>query len=466
MWLYLYAPHLYLETWNREEYDIQPIALIDSSSRYVLDINPTAMSAGIKPYMNITTASALSPQCKMVSFNNDAMLSANHQLASKLLDYASWVSLDNKGFYLEIGSMKKLFGNPLSISNNIKQALPNITFFSSSAPNAKTAKLLASSRLEQHLTDKTASLFLKCLSLDRLNFEESTELALKRLGIKTFNQLLSLKFEDIAYRIDDKLALELYQIMGKKDYYPNPFKPKPIFYKQYSLQTEAEHSQQLRFPLKHLISDFCNFLQEHDLSSQHLTIQGIDRHQNIFPFSLNQAVHTQSSKHWLDACRYALENYQPESAIISLTVFSNQFIKKEADSLELFENTNQQFKESNGLLNSLKNKLGENSYYFLNTLHNPLPEGQTLKSKTRSPSNTPLNHKYLLSDEIPWILTTPIRINRQKYVLLQGPHRLQGSWWTQSFEIRDYYTAQHTNGAHHWIYQNPLSQWYLHGYFS
>ena len=54
-----------------------------------------------------------------------------------------------------------------------------------------------------------------------------------------------------------------------------------------------------------------------------------------------------------------------------------------------------------------------------------------------------------------------------KLSLLQGPERIDFGWWDHEEIRRDYYIANHQNGAIYWVYyQAANNQWYLHGIFS
>jgi len=460
MWLYVYMPHLYLQSLPMA--NEQPMALIHPRHNHILDMNTAAKQSGIKHDMSLSTASLLNPQCQWISLHTETQKTFHENAALTAGKLASWVSLDEEdGLYLEIASMKKLMGDGKTIAQNLRIHLPHLTLFIASAPNAKAAKLLARSEIEQHLSDRTLLLFMKGLRCDRLSFPPSLELALKKLGIRTLGELFKFSAQDVAYRIDRELAKELQEITGERTFLPTPFKPSPRFYYDIPLQHEAEHQSQLRFPIKNILKHFSQFLQESNLTSQQLQVDCFDREHGFYSLPLRLARHTHMFEPWFDHALKKLERFHPTTPIIRLVSHTHELQPHKGETPSLLAESTSNI-NIDPLLNTLSTRLGADHLGFLSTHPHHLPEQQTLF--TLAPErHTPLQP---LALPVSVLVHPPKPVRLEHYHLLQGPHRIHSQWWEGEPVVRDYYVAQHQQEALHWIFTTHQQKWYLHGYLS
>ena len=493
MWLYLYCPHLFLQSWYLKHYQAEPIVLVDQMHHCVTDASPQALSAGIVLGMKLSSVQALSPSCQIVSLNKhnlqQAMDAAMATLAKKLMGFSSWVSPDGQdGVYLEIASMEKLLGKPEVLTQKVQKALLPLTdMHFASAPYAKTARLLARSHMNGHLEQHNFKEYLNNLRLSRLAFAPAIEHALRKLGLKQLKQLLLLKRSDVAYRIDQDLAQELDFLLGYKKFLPTPFELPLQFYLPHDLACEAEHAQQLRFPLKHVLSQFCQYMVQHNVVAQRVIIHCLDREQQAYPIHIELARGSSQLEPWLDMLKYTLEQFKPPKAIMRLVIGCKVFETPSPQSDDFFQSPSQQ-KTVDGLLNKLRSRLGKESYGFLHSEPHGLPELQTSTSqtqhvpKTAPAANTHNVHHSFVTQPRPsaplqpvWLLPQAKNIAMNQYEILHGPERKQGFWWQGFYGHRDYYIArylgwannsnQNKQGALHWLFRDNNNQWWLHGYF-
>ena len=495
MWLYLYCPHLFLQSWYLKNYQAEPIVLVDHRHHCVTDASSHALKAGIQLGMKLTSVQALSPSCQIVSLSEhnlqQAMSAAMATLSKKLMGFSSWVSPDGQdGVYLEIATMEKLLGKGEVLTQKIQQALLPVTdMHFASAPYAKTARLLARSHMNIYLEQNNFKEYLQGLPLRHLAFSPAIEHALRKLGLKRLNELLQLKRSDVAYRIDPDLALELDFLLGHKRFLPTPFEPPLQFYLPHDLACEAEHAQQLRFPLKHVLSQFCQYMVQHNVVAQRVAIHCLDREQQAYPIAIELARGSSQLEPWLDMLKYTLEQFKPPQAIMRLVISCQVFEAQSPQSDDFFQSPSQQ-KKVDGLLNKLRSRLGKESYAFLHTTPQGLPELQTgmsqLQALPKAPSTTSIHrsHQTLLIQPLPnaplqpvWLLPQAKGITMNQYEVLHGPERKQGFWWQGFYGYRDYYIARYVGwanrvnshrdkqGALHWLFRDHNNQWWLHGYF-
>lgn len=470
MWLYCYFPQLYLETWYSHVPSSHALALYSDRHKSILDCNSAAHTAGVQAGMNLHTTLCLAPTIHLVRFQEDLAKQAIEQLRLQAQAFSSWFQVDGQdGLYLEVGSMQKLLGAPQYISQRLQAHLKPLTCQLSSAPYARTARLLARSGIEAHLNKENIRAFLNPISIDQLSFDLKTQLSIKKLGIKKFGQLLKLRTADIAYRINLETAQELEYIAGYRKWLPKPEKTQPFFYRCIELDYEANLAHQLLFPLSKLIREFCQFLTEHCLISHELCVRCIHRETEPSYLTLTLANPTQNSDEWLYLLRHALERFSPSAATTDLQVFSKKTILVETKNLSLIQPKNTlNIEKKNALMNRLSGRIGPQQYGLLSYKLTPLPEQQTELVNTASvyakcddahPS-TSGHHRPI------WIIDHPKPIHRQQYHLLHGPERLDQGWWQATPCRRDYYIAQHQQGAIHWLYKDAQQRWFLQGYFS
>jgi protein ImuB len=429
-------------------------------------MNPIAYEEGLREGMNIPTAASLSPGCHFITYDEIAMEDALHKLAKQGLNLASWVSIDSPfGIYMEVASMERLMGKPNQIAARLRECVPNINLIISSAPQAKAARLLAISGIERHLSVSNLKLFLAGLQLQRLHWSPKLELSFKKLGIKTLGELFKISSQDIAYRIDKEFACELNQLIGKQSFLPKPFQPKPIFFQQVELQKEAEHHQQMVFPIKRLLKAFCHFMIQRGLTSQVLMIQAIDRQNQTYPLALKLARSTQSFEQWFELAQQRLECFQPQQPILQLRIISKWFTPFEVEHGSLFKGEQQESRGLKNLINQLTSRLSQDQVSFIHAHDHHAPELQTVFNSHPYTQTPPISiHKD--TPQVTGLLPKPKPINLTLYTLIQGPHRIRSLWWQQHHVIRDYYIAQHKHGALHWLFKDVSRKWYLHGYLS
>ena len=74
-----------------------------------------------------------------------------------------------------------------------------------------------------------------------------------------------------------------------------------------------------------------------------------------------------------------------------------------------------------------------------------------------------------------WLLAEPqplaALLERQPWVLREGPERIESGWWDGRDVRRDYYVAENPNGEIVWIYRDHRygtddGEWFLHGVFA
>ena len=275
-------------------------------------------------------------------------------------------------------------------------------------------------------------------------------------------ELFKFSAQDVAYRIDAELATELQEITGDKLFLPTPFKPSPRFYYDLPLQHEAENQSQLRFPIKNILKHFSLFLQDNNLTAQQLQVDCFDREQGFYTLPLRLARHTHVFNQWFNHALKKLERFHPATPIVRLISHTTELQTQKGENQSLLADSASSNLNLDDFINTLSTRLGSNKICFLNTQPHHLPERQTQLNQTpeKLASSPPV------SLPVSGLLHPPKLVRLEHYHLLQGPHRIQTLWWEGKPIVRDYYVAQHQQGALHWIFTTHQQKWYLHGYLS
>ena len=124
------------------------------------------------------------------------------------------------------------------------------------------------------------------------------------------------------------------------------------------------------------------------------------------------------------------------------------------------------------LVDALTARLGPQACQQIHSNNQHTPEyAWQFKAVLQSAAHTALTKHHQASRPL-WLLSKPHPVKATDLQLLQGPERIQSEWWLHS-DARDYYIAQHRNGALCWVYCASVilgelqnHEFYLHGYFA
>ena len=468
-WLYIHFPHLYGETWLPDFGGDKPIALIQTQANQQLidDINPAAKARGVDIGMALNTAFCLCPQLQVITCEDYRQQRALERVALLVSQYSAWVGLDAPdGLYLEIASMKKLFGEAMWIQRCIQKLLQQkkITSSIAAAPQPKAARLLAKAKQQRCYTQQQLLQHLSDISITALDIKPKTEVRLMKLGLRNVHDLAQLPSGDLSYRIDAELALYLEQIIGHRQWLPTPFKLPERFRWVLDLEQGFESLEPLRFFLATGINQFCSFLQKRSWAAQglHLILQHRQQTPTVIDIKLASIDNrTESWQYMLNAMINRIELKVPVTGLgLSAALFETLSDQR----LHLFKSVSQDTSlKKTQLLNRLNARLGNEALHFLHITTDPRPERQTVFAKqaaTELPTLTPSFNTPLC------LLAEPQRIQQEQYCLHRGPVRLTTGWWDRASVHRDYYAASDKQLSSQWLFLDASGQWYRHGWFA
>lgn len=465
MWLYLFFPHLYLETVGVQQALAAdaPCVIFDDIQKIVKDANAAAIDAGIEAGMNLPTALCLAPELDVVVFDEVKLRPVHARLLKQANDFSSWVAFDGEqGMYLEIASMQRLLGSPEQIAERLQAQFSSLTLTMASAPYARCARLLARAEHAVHLNKATMTHYLAMLPIESLPIEDAFRFKLKRLGIQQLGKLLSLKPNDIAYRIDAELADELGYVTGRLKWFPQPVHAAKTFHQHYELMAEIENAHVLLFPISKMLKQLEQFLRDYCLKCRKLIVKCHYRDAGYATLSLMPAKPTAAADEWIFFLKNKLASFSIAEPILRLELYSKWFERVKKEELDLLGASQSSDGDSrSALVNLLHSKIGEQAYAFLQYCDSPWPERRTQCTRTLQKTG------WQRQENAPvFLLEHPLAVNRSAYVLLHGPDRIASGWWEDQACVRDYYVGRCATGQLHWLYRDQERNWFLHGYFS
>jgi protein ImuB len=492
-WFYLHFPHLYGETWCQPFHSPQPLALINEKGGYIVDVNPAAEKSGVTSQMLVNTAFCLAPAIQIDIIRPDKAQQALLRVARLAYRFSAWIGLEPPdGLYLEVATMRKLFGGLAAIREQLLALFQELhyTLKVAAAPTPKAAHLLAHSGAELCLDQANLMATLQRIDVNCLNVSARTAERLQKLGLQTVHDVLQLPSGDLAYRIDGELADYLNKVTGRQPWQPRPVQMPEHFSLQANLEQEIENLHSLLFPLSAAVKKYCQFMQNRCLVSQSLKISLRHRQHTDTPLPIQLATADNRTDTWLYMLSQCAERVKLAAPVTGFMLKAATFEAIPPSSLQLFSHlpgmqgmSNEQHPDSEEarayLLNRLTGRIGANHIHFTNLTEDPRPEHQTAYSfqpfpdknsvaKKTLPATTTTWQQPAISQPL-WLLTPPRPATIQHYRILRGPLRLDTGWWDNQPAQRDYYIGleqRQDSPALHWLFRTTDKEWFIHGIFS
>ncbi len=478
-WLYIHFPHLFGETWLPDFHGQQAIALIQANNQVQVidDLNQVAKSCGVDEGMSLNTAFCLSPQLQITTVDQHRQTRALERVALIASRYSAWVGLDYPdGLYLEIASMKRLFGEARWIQRTLQTVFQQKTYTTviAAAPTAKAARLLAKAGQQHCYRQQQLIKHLRDIAITALDIGPKTEVRLMKLGVRNVHDLLQLPSGDLSYRINAELALYLDQIVGRRPWLPTPFKLPERFRWMMDLEQEFESLEPLRFFLANGIHQFCDFLQKRSLAAQELQLTLVHRQQAPTLVDIKLASLDNRPESWQYMLNAMINRLQLVAPVTALRLSGSLFETLSDQKLHLFKSIAQDCSQKKTqLLNRLSARLGIHNLHFLQLSDDPRPERQTVFS------SQPIKHLAIqdltikdsptqsITLNMPLcLLAQAQKINKDQYCLDRGPVRLATGWWDKQIVHRDYYVASDKTLSSQWLFLDTTGHWYRHGWFA
>jgi protein ImuB len=470
LWLALRLPHLALDLLTRGQGGRKiPVALSDTIERreQIVDCNPAALAAGIKPGMPTTAALGLLGELCIVTRDLQAEQQALQRLAAWCYQYSSQVCIpgDRPGLFLEVAASRRLFGSPQRLGQRLQRELGQLGYhaMAGSAPTPEAAWLAVHENA--HLAEAgTVRRQLGFLPLRQLHLSPQQIIAMERMGFRQLRDLWRLPRKALTRRFGPALPEYLDRLLGVRADPRTLYRPPETFSSRLELPAEIHANQALLFPLKRMLEELCGVLRGADNAVQAvcITLGHEDAADSILELGLQSPA--QDSSRLLTVLRERLQRLRLPGPVRTVRLDAPRLLKFNAGQHSLFRDTPAERQQDiEQLAERLQARLGRNAVAGLTGVEDHRPE---YSWRTRALDETP--RCTTLAHRPAWLLPKPRRCAIEHYEILAGPERIESGWWDGRDCRRDYFIVRDTHGSMLWAYREykPRHGWYLHGIFA
>lgn len=472
LWLCLRFHQLPVQCLNRSETQ----AVVILARQRVLRANDYAAGLGIREGMSASTVRALLADAPVQLLERDTQAETRCLQQLCCWAYSITPSIHTHGedcLQLEVGSCLALFQGLetllAEISNGIASRGFQVEF--GLAPTPGAAWLLSFSERDQAsdyqhpLNDRLAPLPLALLS----GFTTTVD-SLRRAGLHSFGDILSLPPTALGRRCGKEFTRYLQQVLGQREDIHPDYTPPATFNDEYWFGYEVRGNEELLPAMQLLLQSLCRFLRNTQLQTAEITWQlvGIDH-------SLREVRVRSTSSHsdwqnWYQLTRIRLERLELKVGVEGLNLVCNTLAGGQLENIDLFSPRKQREPLAN-LLDRLRNRLGLQAVKKIGNRDEHLPEFavHTCTDRPAHDSSGPL-----CAQRPFWLMPSPQDLPKRRNTLywqgglelIYGPERIEDNWWRQAVS-RDYYIARGEAGQHYWVFRDRLAgRWYIHGIFA
>jgi protein ImuB len=470
LWLYLHFPALQLDSLLQER-EAHPLAVIDSQSNALVQINAQAAEQGVEIGMGLATAATLCRDLQLVPYKEAVETGKLREIARWLYDLSADIALyPPSGLLLKVSPMLKFYGGLTPYWHSIQtllEALP-YRYHYATGYTPLSARLLARAG-GRHISDDAQGLkqqYAAC-SIEQTDLPSVQLEKLNRLGITQVADLLNIPLKELSRRFTLDVVQYVGRLSGELGMSLEFHHPPENFQHYLELLYEIENIPVLQHPLKKQLILLENFLRRRDQVCTRVHQRFHQRNGQSLEVTVGSALGEYQADKWLELTQLTLEKSRLAAPVYALTLRVDQFQDKETQNADLFAGRQGKCTDYQ-LVSLLQARLGQDRVTGLARQDDFRPERASAHcpalTSTKHTSNTePLLRPNLLLPE-PQVLTEPVAI-------IHGPERITTGWWDHGAQVRDYYIAHNKAGQWCWLFRTPAAnshepQWFLHGYFS
>ncbi|MDQ2077764.1 DNA polymerase Y family protein [Marinimicrobium sp. ABcell2] len=470
LWLYLHFPALQLDSLLQEQ-EARPLAVIDSQSNALVQINAQAAEQGVEIGMGLATAATLCRDLQLVPYKEALETGKLQEIARWLYELSADIALyPPSGLLLKVSPMLKLYRGLMPYWQSIQtllEALP-YRYHYATGYTPVAARLLARAG-GRHISDDAQKLkqqYSAC-TIGQTDLSAVQIEKLNRLGITHVADLLNIPLKELSRRFTLDVVQYVGRLSGELGMSLEFHHPPEDFQHYLELLYEIENTSVLHHPLKRQLVLLEDFLRRRDQLCTRIQLRFHQRNGQPLEVTVGSAQGEYQAEKWLELAQLTLEKCQLAAPVYALTLRVNKFQHKEAQSTDLFAGRQGKCTDYQ-LVSLLQARLGQDRVTGLTRQDDFRPERASSHCPALTPSKNPNNTAPLLRPNLllpePQVLTEPVAI-------IHGPERITTGWWDHSAQVRDYYIAHNKAGQWYWLFRKPAvkgetPQWFLHGYFS
>ena len=472
------------------------------------DLNPAAVAEGLSRGQRMVDARALCPQVAVFDAAPRADRAALKRLASWARRWSPWATVDgDDGVLLDITGCAHLFGGEAALLNEITQRFQSLAISARTAiaPTRGAAWALARfARQDMIVTPETLADALSPLPVAGLRISAPDELLLRRVGLKTIGQLMTVPRAALAKRFTTKAEavhplVRLDEVLGKR---PAPLSPLPHRPRLRVLQPLLEPIADVpavEAVLHPMINRLAKLLEAEGKGTRALKFEGFRTDGTRAVLHVATSRPSRAPKHLARLFKDRLETLDAGFGFDAVALEAVRAEVLEAAPADLTGVANLEGDEA-ALMDRLSARLGERAVLrtVLQESHIPERALSWVPALHYRPPARPISTRAILPQRPHRLFDPPEEIQvtygvpedppraftwrrkTHKVAKVEGPERLAPEWWREAkgARLRDYYRVEDDVGRRYWLfrygrfgdgrglYEDAPPQWFLHGLFA
>jgi protein ImuB len=503
LWIAAYVPQLPLAA-LRSSARAMPLVVIDPEdhNRCIVDADPEAQAAGVRPGMTLGAALAAAPGIDAQPRNVAREQELMQHLASVAAGFTPLVSLEAPdGLLLEVKPSIRLFGGLRELCRRLRAAClahpalvqtrlqPRFTL----APTALAALAAARAGARCFITDpRQLPARLKPLPLEVLRWPEEENARLAAMGVRTLGELMRLPRAGFAKRFGPTQLADLDRLLGRRAEPRRRLARHERYRGELDLDHEIENHERILQALAPLLAELEGFLRARQRGIT--ALQCRFHHYRAAPTActLRLAAPEANAERFTSLLRERLASVVLPEPVRRCELRSGALTARDIGSRPLWspgERGHASAGEMPALVEHLRARLGMNAVYGLRHVPEHRPENawrakkgtdlfiDDVRSGTGTVSST-INKSVPIRRPL-WLLQAPQPLDARRgrplhhgaLELVAGPERIESGWWDGADVARDYYVARDAHGVRLWIYREcqgectGAREWFLQGIF-
>jgi len=429
----------------------------------IIAADRSARTLGVYVGQALAEALAIAPGLLPLARNRAAERGLLEEIALVAYRYSHQVALTGDGVVLEIGSSRRLHGNPDTLLAALGEALAarRLSVRSGSAPVPAAACLLARYRGRAD-TPEALEAMLGRWPLQRLALDGSTLERLCRLGLRNLEQVLALPRFERERRLGQALNRYLDELRGRRHTPLVYWQPPERFRERLELPVPSARHEALLFAFNRMLARLEAWLRARDraLTGLRVLLHPEDRGRVIeLRAGLGRAGFQR--ERILEILRLKLEPIRLHAAIETLGMHAESTLEHRPPQADLWTGTNVNDAWP-ALLDRLRARIGDDGLCGITPRPDHRPEKAWAWTDTGSSAAEGISRP-----RPNWLLPEPRPCRIDDLRLIDGPERIESGWWDGHDCRRDYWSAHDCHGNRLWVFREykPRDGWFVHGLF-
>ncbi len=501
MWL----PHWPITrlTRNRSVSPDRPLVTVEATRgvRHLIAVGVAGEAQGLRPGQTLTDARAICPGLTPVDAEPAADEAALIDLAIWCERYTPMVAAEPpEGLWLDITGCAGVFGSEAKLVQDLANRLERQAIPCRLAVAGTAGAAWALARAEEApsiLPSGEEKAALADMPITGLRLDAVTVAGLRRLGLRTMQDLLRIPRAQITARFGALPMLRLDQALGAVEEAIDWPRPPLDWHERLAFAEPIGTPEDLTRALSLLAERLCRRLAEQDKGGQHFVVRFFRVDDAVPQIAASTALPIRDPAYLTKLLREKLEAVDPGFGVEMIALEAAAVAPLSASQARITDLAASDATEQlAGVIDTLTNRLGAERVWRVAPYASHVPERAVQRVAplpVRRPPwmNDPAAPRPVRLFRPPEPIEViapvpddpPIRFSwrgvSHRVRAAAGPERIAAEWWRgrpsdrrpETDLIRDYYRVEDTDGARFWIFRAGLHaddrvpRWYLHGLF-